>query len=773
MKKHIILIFALFSILTLQSITSAQDFDCSDCHDNLIEGSVHDGALECSDCHSDVEDEDHADVGVAKVDCADCHDDMAEMVSTDIHHQLNVSKRKAPNCKTCHGTHKIRAVESVNNKEKYYCSKCHGGEVILANPFHSTAVKNAECFECHDETEYKPKLEVSVHKNLKCSNCHNYISHNLVNHPDNVKFTQVADCYLCHNKIAAEHRESIHGISILAGVEEAANCWDCHGSHKISHVKAPESSVAPMNLSETCGGCHNDVDLIEKFEIPASCPSKQYTESVHGKLVAKGEFAANCSSCHGVHNIKAPGQHGSMISPYNSPETCGKCHPEIAEKYKNSIHWIRVKKGRRFAPVCIDCHCEHGIDAPVSTKYSRKKIKQLQQKTCVECHKSVLVFSEKGAEELQAVNYEDSYHGLATSAGDESSAMCVDCHGVHSILPANHPGSKIAKDRILQTCKKCHENATPKFAESYSHTKTVGNSQTIQDWVQTIYVWLIIVVIGGMILHNLLIYVRELREKKRHESTLIPIPRFTKNEVYQHLLLLISFILLAITGFALKYTESWYAEILRFFGLSETLRGNIHRVSAVAMVALSFYHLFYLLLTPRGREVLLNLVPNLDDFRGVSGNLLYYLRLSKNKPEFGWYDYAEKAEYWALIWGTVVMGATGFFLWFPTLVSDWAPVWFIKVCEIIHFYEAVLATLAIIVWHWFFVIFRPSAYPVNFAFVDGKMPLKHYKEHHGKHFREVVLEWKKWKEGKINEKEVSNFTKIFDSTLRNNNFDPE
>ena len=204
-----------------------------------------------------------------------------------------------------------------------------------------------------------------------------------------------------------------------------------------------------------------------------------------------------------------------------------------------------------------------------------------------------------------------------------------------------------------------------------------------------------------MLLHNILIFVFEIKKKRKNSAQKISIPRFTKNEVVQHFILFTSFIILAITGFALKYPGSWWANGLKFFGMTEIARQNIHRVSAVAMVALGFYHIGYLFFTNRGKDILKNIIPKFSDLKDAVNNILYYLKINKTKPDFGKYDYTEKAEYWALIWGTVVMAITGFILWFPTIFGDWAPIWLVKVGEIIHFYEAILATLAIIVWHWF------------------------------------------------------------------------
>jgi cytochrome b subunit of formate dehydrogenase len=113
-----------------------------------------------------------------------------------------------------------------------------------------------------------------------------------------------------------------------------------------------------------------------------------------------------------------------------------------------------------------------------------------------------------------------------------------------------------------------------------------------------------------------------------------------------------------------------------------------------------------------------------QDIPEVIQTVKYYMGLSKGKPEYKEFDYTEKAEYWAVVWGTVVMGLTGLILWFPTLITSFAPSWVIRASELIHFYEAILATLAIVVFHLFFVIGHPEQYPMNLSWLTGKMSLQ-------------------------------------------------
>jgi len=185
---------------------------------------------------------------------------------------------------------------------------------------------------------------------------------------------------------------------------------------------------------------------------------------------------------------------------------------------------------------------------------------------------------------------------------------------------------------------------------------------------------------------------------------------------------------LVLTGFALKFPDSWFASML---SLGEAKRHLLHRIAAVVLIGVSFYHMFDILLAREGRRLLRDLFPTLDDVRGASQNLAYYLGLTTNKPAFPRFNYAEKAEYWALVWGMIVMAVTGVMLWAKVSVGNHLPRWWLDIATAIHFYEAVLATLAIVVWHFYQVFLDPDVYPMNWAWWDGKMTLHHYREEHG------------------------------------------
>jgi len=197
--------------------------------------------------------------------------------------------------------------------------------------------------------------------------------------------------------------------------------------------------------------------------------------------------------------------------------------------------------------------------------------------------------------------------------------------------------------------------------------------------------------------------------------------RMTLNERIQHILLFTTFITLVITGFGLKYPEAfWVKWIVAVVGENAfELRGDVHRVAAVIMVIASVYHMFYLIFAKRGRQLVKDLWFKKQDITDVFLSLKYYIGISKEKPKFGRFGYIEKAEYWAVVWGTVVMGLTGAFLWFENLFLPIIGTEGMEIATAIHLYEAILASLAILVWHFYFIFLNPDVFPMNKAWFTG------------------------------------------------------
>jgi cytochrome b subunit of formate dehydrogenase len=244
-------------------------------------------------------------------------------------------------------------------------------------------------------------------------------------------------------------------------------------------------------------------------------------------------------------------------------------------------------------------------------------------------------------------------------------------------------------------------------------------------WVRWIYLALILVVIGVMFLHNAIIWQSKARALRAMQNP--KMMRMSTNQRWQHLILLTSFIVLVITGFALKFPNSWLADVL---AMGERLRSITHRVAGVILIGAGIYHIFYLAITKEGRRLIRDVAPRPRDAFDAWATMRYYLGLGGEKPKFGRFNYAEKAEYWALVWGTALMAVTGVMMWANVSTGNLLARWWVDVATAIHFYEAILATLAIVVWHFYQVFLDPDIYPMNWAWWDGKMPVEHYRHEH-------------------------------------------
>jgi len=200
---------------------------------------------------------------------------------------------------------------------------------------------------------------------------------------------------------------------------------------------------------------------------------------------------------------------------------------------------------------------------------------------------------------------------------------------------------------------------------------------------------------------------------------------------------LTSFIVLVLSGFALEYPDSWLGWMT---GNSEAIRRIIHRVAAVVMMVVGIYHLLYLIMFREGRQWLIAMLPKWKDITDLYLNFKHFVFNRGEGPKFARFRYIDKAEYWAVIWGTAIMALTGLMIWFKVAIFGSLPRWAIDIASSIHLYEAILATLAIIVWHFYAVIFDPDVYPVNWAFYDGRMSEKLFKEEHEQAYEEMKEE---------------------------------
>jgi cytochrome b subunit of formate dehydrogenase len=574
---------------------------------------------------------------------------------------------------------------------------------------------DAECLACHDTVKANA-FAASIHAAIGCTGCHADIAaapHETAPKP--------VDCALCHEAATAAWKGSLHAKGIETGVR-SAKCIDCHGPvHEILPSADPKSRTFRNAVPKTCGRCHAQKFIVEQASL-STAPSVSYQESVHGRAASRGSVkAAVCTDCHEAHAVLPGNDPQSGIFKFNVGRTCGKCHAAIALKYGGGVHGKALARGNWNSPVCTDCHGIHAIARASDPARGPRA-------SCARCHESVKLAQEFDVPVARVESFTASYHGLARQMGSKTAADCASCHGAHDILPSSNRWSPINKNNLAAACGKCHPGAQDKFAAGNVHLVEGAAAADIPTkaitWIKWIYIVAIVGTIGFMLAHNFVVWSFKVRARKRASKRTVL--RMNRNQRIQHVILVVSFTTLVFSGFALIWPNSWLGTAF----LSEDVRRWTHRIAAIVMMVLGAYHIAYMTLTTEGRRGIRDFWIRFSDFGDILRVFRYYLGLSPDKPEFGRFTYAEKIEYWAGMWGTIVMSVTGIVIWFAVAITNWIPRWWVDIATTIHLMEAVLATLSIAIWHFYHVIFDPDVYPMNWAWYDGYMDEELYHEEH-------------------------------------------
>ena len=769
--------------------------DCSQCHDVKLHApsgakyQMAHSSEKCWDCHGTHDIESARKINVDRK-CLSCHS--AEKSFLTSAHSKQVIDHKGFTCETCHQkAHDVRQVAVFRGTgADTLCSQCHKGvESDIENGIHKKAfsdgalrcvtchtaheariskqeISTRACFKCHTDrklfdgvntsdgeelTTLVQSYSHSIHaeslkstgKGATCVDCHG--SHTIKPASDPTspvnRENVVSTCGRCHADVEKSYLNSSHGKAFESGIAVAPVCTDCHKEHSIESVDNPNSPVSRAREPEICLNCHVKNKEVLKLTGVSAAFLMSIRSSVHIRSLESGNLkAATCSDCHGAHDMLPAGNSKSKVFRENIPSTCGAagCHRNVYEKYASGVHGTALAKGNKNVPVCTDCHGDHQILAPSNPRSTVYATNVAQ--SCAKCHASVRLTERYGLPPDKVVSYMDSYHGLAVREGSTIAANCASCHGAHEILPSSDPRSSINGANLQKTCGKCHNGASVRFASTPVHVLTGSKGEPILYWLSEIYIFLIIGIIGLMLLHNVLDFVKKSRKKLTQRRTGVHpaeasarlYVRMTGNERLQHLVLLLSFLTLVLTGFMLKFPDAWWVKTMRDIvgnGFAD-LRGVIHRIAGSVMIAGAVYHIFYVSFTKRGRQFIKDMLPKIQDLRDAVTALKYNIGLSKDGPRFPRFSYIEKAEYWALIWGTGVMAITGLLLWFNNLSLGVITKLGLDVATLIHYYEAILASLAILVWHFYSVIFNPEVYPLNLACIKGTLSEEEMEEEH-------------------------------------------
>lgn len=231
---------------------------------------------------------------------------------------------------------------------------------------------------------------------------------------------------------------------------------------------------------------------------------------------------------------------------------------------------------------------------------------------------------------------------------------------------------------------------------------------------------------------------REERRREQREEEGATFQRFNRNFRFQHMVMFTSVIILILTGMPLKFPDFVLSRFLvnLWGGIQNST--IVHRIGAVMLMYFIVHHFFYTVLSRQGRRDFVLLIPTLKDARDAVQNIRHFLGRSPEKPRFGRFSYIEKFDYWAVYWGCIIMIGSGLFLWFEGIVLKFLPKYVLDVAHEMHSDEAMLATLAIVIWHFYNVHFNPDRFPGTLLWWHGRISEHELKEEHPLEYDEIM-----------------------------------
>ena len=536
--------------------------------------------------------------------------------------------------------------------------------------------------------------------------------------------------------------------SFNKSVHAKRGCVECHQDiQEIPHRKNVDRQVG-------CVQCHRELwdkakqdgkeQEFERLGVVAQ-QIDSYMGSIHARPNMKDQSRTNatCYNCHNAHYIFPEESMERVERRLDIPNVCGTCHTAQKEDYLTSVHGNEVtQNGNINAAVCIDCHMTtmHDIESP-----KNPDIKVQITQNCGNCH----------AKELKS--YMWTYHGQVNKLGYAHTAKCFDCHGSHKIKRVDSLQSSVHPQNRLETCQKCHEDATEGFITFYPHGNTHDYEKYPGMWIASKFmIGLLAVVFTFFWSHAALWFYREYKDRKEgknrpHVDTdKLPeeykgkhFQRFTVGWRIMHLLLALGVMILVLTGMTVMYADSfWAPTVMKLIGGPE-VAATLHRIGAMTFMGVFVAHLIaiaYCIIRncktwtwfgPR------SLLPNWQDFKDAAAMFRWFFGKGP-RPVFDKWAYWEKFDYWAPFWGLTIVGVSGLMMWFPEVTASVLPGWAFNIATIVHGEEAFLAAVFLFTVHYFNSHFRPDKFPQDIAMFTGGIPLEEYKHEHKLEYERLV-----------------------------------
>ncbi len=552
-------------------------------------------------------------------------------------------------------------------------------------------------------------------------------------------------CGTCHQEQKQGLETGVHAEAGETGPEAKKlplDCGRCHGekAHGILAVGDARSATFPDHQVELCGGCHE----AEKGE---------YLASVHGQGLERAGLmgVAVCASCHGAHGIFPAQDKSSSLYPAHVAHTCGKCHRFIEERLQRSVHGNPPKGPAQQPapagpverkPTCTDCHQKHErADPPLGASRPGGSDR------CGDCHAE----SSPG----DAVGL----HAKLTDLGYVPAAKCSGCHGAHDVLPISDPRSSLSPASRQRTCKKCHVRLAANLVNFDPHADYRDPRQN--PVLRGVYMVLMILLLSVFTLfgvHSLLWFVRSLLDVLRNGRPRRLAPgsvayfRFDPFVHWTRLVLLLSFLGLAMTGLPLKYGHHEWGQALAYAWGGFGSVGLWHRIFGMVnigcLVGYLVRGLSIFFARPRHGAATRGRIfgpdgplPSLRDAKDLFRTLRWCIGRGP-KPTFERWAYWEKFDFWTTAAVVAVIGLSGAIIWFPNLFCSFLPGRSLNVAKVVHTALTLPAAGLVFALYYFNTHFRPEKFPADMSTLTGLVDEEELRQDRPEFWERMRLEGK-------------------------------
>ena len=515
-------------------ITRAADrtATCKRCHSqeaDAVAASKHGGAhagVDCLSCHSkdphDIKSI-HGNSDQIIATCQRCHAKEAANLTLGAH-GTGMAKKIGVNCLTCHGSNPHTIATPTGNGSTV-CRQCHIDlRAQVDQSAHGTAQAHA--------------------KQLNCETCHGSSVHAVAPVGPKTAQEKSALCMQCHQQLSDTLVHNIHK-DLDAKARAKPQCTDCHGDNL--HTVPTASQMTPQKKEATCIQCHQNI-------------SNMVENSIHMPKDAKDQFLY-CTGCHAKNRSEAAVSQATTLKKLAAPNTvttlripsgtgseglslvmardhvvvtsenyCRSCHgsgqrPEdfrknpVADGMHSRHDRADITPGDH--PTCFTCHGGNAHDVMKPQNLTARQKVEL----CMQCHNNAALMARYGMTTDPVESYLKSFHGKAVMRfGQTNAATCVDCHGLHDVLPPDDAKSPVHAGNVTATCQKCHPNAKMNFSLSgANHLSLKIDGTPVLRNTELFFKVLTVSVILGLVLLILLDLRRKVFSRDYHPESGRPV----------------------------------------------------------------------------------------------------------------------------------------------------------------------------------------------------------------------------------------------------------